>query len=141
MKKAVILIAVCALVLVSALIVYHIPRTIRWTGEAESSVNGISAVSYVEIDVKMRPKLFRSPVFTGSVTVDGERYEDITAHEWVESNLFVPLSLKEDMAGKQLEIFRDYLTLSGEGDRLTVLLYSAGTAGEGYTLLFEIPLK
>ncbi len=80
-KKRLLVLSVCAVLLAAFLIVYHLPRTFRWTGTAQSHVNSIDMTSELEIDVRMWPKLFREPDFTGSVTVEGKRYEDIqTAH-------------------------------------------------------------
>ena len=138
-KKRIAVLTLCAVLLAAFLIVYHLPRTIRWMGTAQSHVNGIDAAAELEIDVRMWPKLFREPDFTGSVTVEGKRYEDIHEYSYAE-NPFIPLALKENLAGNRTGIYDDYVTVRRSGNMLTVYLRRGGLPGN-LNGIFDIPVK
>ncbi|MCR5683021.1 MAG: hypothetical protein K6G29_11290 [Clostridiales bacterium] len=138
-KKRLLVLSVCVVLLAAFLIVYHLPRTIRWMGTAQSHVNGIDAAAELEIDVRMWPKLFREPGITGAVTVDGMRYEDIHQYNYAD-NPFVPVSLKDNIAGKQSAVYDDYITLRRTGNVLTVYLRRGGFPGN-LDRIFDIPVK
>ncbi len=138
-KKLILVLSVCAVLLAAFLILYHLPRTFRWTGTAESHVNGVDAASELEVDIKIWPKLFREPEITGSVTVDGNRYEDIHEYSYAD-NPFIPLALKEDFAGRQLEVYNDYISLRRTGNVLTVYLRRGGFPGN-LDRIYDIPVK
>ena len=138
-KKRRIILIVCVGLLTAFLILYHLPRTIRWSGTAESFVNGEAAASSVELDLRLWPKLFREPGITGAVTVDGMRYEDIHQYNYAD-NPFVPVSLKDNIAGKQSAVYDDYITLRRTGNVLTVYLRRGGFPGNLDRIL-DIPVK
>ncbi|MBO7404094.1 MAG: hypothetical protein J6V24_03950 [Clostridia bacterium] len=138
-KKLILVLSVCAVLLAAFLILYHLPRTFRWTGTAESHVNGVDAASELEVDIKIWPKLFREPEITGSVTVDGNRYEDIHEYSYAD-NPFIPLALKENLAGNRTGIYDDYVTVRRAGNVLTLYLRRGGLPGN-LNSIFDIPVK
>ncbi|MBR5366542.1 MAG: hypothetical protein IK132_09915 [Clostridia bacterium] len=138
-KKRLLVLSVCVVLLAAFLIVYHLPRTIRWMGTAQSHVNGIDAAAELEIDVRMWPKLFREPDFTGSVTVEGKRYEDIHEYSYTD-NPFIPLALKGNLTGNQTRVYDDYITVHRAGNVLTVYLRRGRFPGN-LDRIFDIPVK
>ena len=138
-KKRILVLSVCAVLLAAFLILYHLPRTIRWTGTAESYVNGESAAASVELDLRLWRKLFREPEITGSVTVDGTRYEDAGAYKYADDP-FVPAALKDDFAENQPRVYDDYITLRRTGNVLTVYVRSGGRPGN-LERIFDIPIR
>ena len=148
-KRRWIAVAAAITVLVGFLIIYHLPRAFRWAGEAESIVNGKEVMSELDIDVRIWPKLFREPEFTGSVTVDGERYEDLHTHDYPVNHPFVPYTLKENFAGNQTKVYNNYLCLRIErwtgNDMLTVYVRRGGVTKEApqgrIDRVYDIPLK
>ena len=152
-KRRWIAMAAAIMVLVGFLIFIHLfihlPRTFRWTGEAKSDVNGVEMTSELEIDIRIWPKVFREPEFTGSVTVDGERYEDLHIRNFPVKNPFVPYALKENFAGNQNKIYQNYLCLHIErwkgDDMLTVYVRSVGVTKEApqglIDRVYDIPLN
>ncbi|MBQ3637710.1 MAG: hypothetical protein II953_05040 [Clostridia bacterium] len=149
MKKGRIILIVCVVLAAFLLIFYHLPRTFRWTGTAESHVNGVDVTSELTIDVRMWPKLFREPDFTGSVTVDGVPYEDLRIDSRFVKRPFVPASRKTEIAENRSKVYDDYLSLrlerwTGE-DMLTIFARSGGITKEApmgrVDRIFDIPLK
>jgi len=138
-KKRLLVLSVCAVLLAAFLIVYHLPRTFRWTGTAQSHVNSIDMTSELEIDVRMWPKLFREPDFTGSVTVEGKRYEDIHEYSYTD-NPFIPFALKGNLTGNQTRVYDDYITVRRAGNVLTVYLRRGGLPGN-LDRIFDIPVR
>ena len=139
-KRKITLIAVLVIVALAAfLFVYHLPRTIRWTGTADSYVNGETAASSIELDLRVWSKLFREPESTGAVTVDGMRYEDIHQYHFTDGP-FIPIALKENFAGRQLSVYDDYITMRRTGNVLTLYLRKGGLPGN-MDRIFDIPLK
>ncbi len=148
-KKRILVLSVCAVLLAAFLIVYHLPRTIRWTGTAQSHVNGVDAAAELEIDVRMWPKLFREPDFTGSVTVDGVRYEDLRMDSRFVKHPFVPASRKAEIAENRSEAYSDYLALRLERwtgtEMLTVYKRGGGITKEApmglVSRIYDIPIN
>ena len=138
-KKRIAFLTVCIVLLAVFLILYHLPGTFRWTGTAESHVNGVDAAAELEVDVRIRHKLFREPDITGSVTVDGKRYEDIHEYRYADDP-FIPAALKENFAGRQSEVYDDYVTVRRSGNVLTVYLRRGGLPGN-LNGIFDIPVK
>ena len=91
--------------------VYHLPRKIEWSGVTSSNVNHFDDEAEVTLELKEWRRFFRPPYYTGSVTVDGERFEDIREHVWIDDDVFIPLSLKENFGGRQLEIYRRFVKI------------------------------
>lgn len=92
---------------------YHLPRRIEWSGRTSSVVNGFDVEADVTLELQEWRGFFRDPYYTGSVTVDGERFEDIHSFEpFREDNPFIPVSLKEDFGGRQLEVYRRYVKVT-----------------------------
>ena len=148
-KKGKIILIVFLILAALLLILYHIPRTFRWTGSAQSHVNGVDAAAELEIDVRMWPKLFRDPDFTGSVTVDGVRYEDLRVDSRFVKRPFVPASRKAEIAENGRRLYDDYLSLRLERwtgtEMLTVYARGGGitkTAPMGLvSRIYDIPLQ
>lgn len=148
-KKGIILLIICLILSAFLLILYHLPRTIRWTGTAQSHVNGVDAAAKLEIDVRMWPKLFREPDFTGSVTVDGVRYEDLRMDSRFVKHPFVPASRKAEIAENRSEAYSDYLALRLERwtgtEMLTVYERGGGITKEApmglVSRIYDIPIN
>ena len=144
-----ILLIICLILAAFLLILYHLPRTIRWTGTAQSHVNGVDAAAELEIDVRMWPKLFREPDFTGSVTVDGVRYEDLRMDSRFVKCPFVPASRKAEIAENQSIVYNDYLSLRLERwtgtEMLTVYARGGGITKEApmgvVSRIYDIPIN
>ena len=138
-RKRIILLAVlCGLALLTALLVYERPRSIRWNGEAENLVNGISERTEIAAELKEWRKLFRATVWTGSVTLGGKRFEDVTDQRWIEGNPFIPVALKETLAGNQLRVYEKYLSIRRNGNTLQITYTDAVT---GTVRSYELPLN
>ena len=149
-KKRVIRIAAVILTVLAAfLILCHIPHAFRWTGTTESNVNGVDILSELDIDIKIWPKLFHDPVFTGSVTLDGLRYVDIHIHSPFGNNPFIPADMKGSYVGNIKQIYDNDLYLRIERwegtEMLTIYVRSLGLTNEAtqgtVERIFEIPLK
>ena len=112
MKKKIV-ISVCALTLLFLVFafVYHLPRKIEWSGVASSNVNHFDDEAEVTLELQEWRFFFRPWYYTGSVTVDGERFEDVREHAWIDDDVFIPLSLKENFGGRQLEIYRRFVKI------------------------------
>ncbi len=144
-----ILLILCVILAALLLILYHLPRTFRWSGTAGSHVNGVDAAAELEIDVRMWPKLFREPDFTGSVTVDGVLYEDLRMDSRFVKRPFVPASRKTEIAENQSKVYNDYLSLRLERwtgtDMLTVCARGGGITKEApmgvVSRIYDILLK
>ena len=124
MKKKIV-ISVCALTLLFLVFafVYHLPRRIEWSGTASSIVNGYDVEAEVTLDLKEWRGFFRAPYYTGSVIIDGERFEDIHDYGVFSDNPFIPVSLKEDFGGRQLEVYNRFVRVNRwEGGGVTVWL-------------------
>ena len=135
-KRILLLIGLCGLAVLLAFLVYERPRAIRWNGEAENLVSGISEKAAITADLREWKKLFRDTVWTGSVTIDGKRFEDVTEQRWIPDNPFIPASLKVTLAGNQLRIYEKYLTIRRNGNVLTITYTDAVS---GMIRTFELP--
>ena len=100
-------------------------RAVTWRGIAESVTNGDPAPAEFVLDLKRHPLLFGKPYYTGSVTVNGRRYEDIHAYEYPE-NPFVPADLKADIGGHQLEVYHDCVIIEEEDGLLRLSVRKNG---------------
>ncbi|MBQ3706321.1 MAG: hypothetical protein II889_00275 [Clostridia bacterium] len=131
-KKLIVILSAVIGLLAVFLVLYHLPRTLQWTGTAESHVNGVVAdgTAELEIDLRMWPKLFRAPEFTGSVTVNGKRYVDfrdwgsiLNKYTGKYYETFVPETLIE---GKHLDgrrVWDDYLIIYRNSPYLQIVAY------------------
>jgi len=112
MKKRIVL-ALSALLLLFLIFafVYHLPRTITWSGTATSYVNHFDDEAEVTVELQEWRGFFRPPCYTGFVVIDGERFEDIREQRWIDDDIFIPQRLKENFGGRQLEIYRRFVKI------------------------------
>lgn len=148
-EKGKIILIVFLILAALLLILYHIPRTFRWAGTAQSNVNGIEVTSELDVNVRIWPKFFREPDFTGSVTVDGVRYEDLQVDSRFVKRPFVPASRKTEIAEDRSKAYNDYLSLRLERwtgtEMLTIYARGGGITKEApmgvVSRIYDIPLK
>ena len=110
-RKIAIAVCACLLLFLVFSFVYHLPRTITWSGVASSLVNHFDDEAEVTLELKEWRRFFRPWYYTGSVTVDGERFEDVREHVWIDDDVFIPLRLKENFGGRQLDIYRRFVKI------------------------------
>ena len=131
-KKRVIILSVCMSLAVVFLTAYHLPRKIQFTGGGYNILRRADALDELSVDLLMWPKLFREPSFTGSVTVNGKRYEGIghlvNRYLGMDYEPFIPIVLKEEIGetpdeSQEKKILEDYLTICRVGASVRVFVH------------------
>ena len=144
MKRRIIFLAAACLILALAAFAAGCssgPNRVEWSGALTSWVTGEYVESQISLDVNIKRSAFSDPVYTGTVTIDGKVYADITDQQWAEGNPFIPLSLKESLAGPQTDIYStDWVTLDTDssGYYLTICLHRPN--GDA-NLIYDLNLK
>ncbi len=110
-RKIAIAVCACLLLFLVFAFIYHLPRTITWSGVASSLVNHFDDEAEVTLELQEWRRFFRPWYYTGSVTVDGERFEDVREHVWIDDDVFIPQHLNENFGGRQLEIYRRFVKI------------------------------
>ncbi len=103
-----------------------LPSRVEWSGALTSWVTGEYVESEISLNLAIKKPPFSSPVYTGTVTIDGVVYADIADQKWADGNPFVPLSLKQNLAGNQVDIYSgNWVTLDTDssGKYLTICLH------------------
>lgn len=127
MKKRIV-ISACALTLLFLVFAfaYHLPRRIEWSGTASSNVNHFDDEAEVTLELREWRFFFRPWYYTGSVIIDGERFEDIRGQLWIDDGVFIPQRLKENYGGRQLEIYRRFVKIfPWNGNGVTVAVWDS----------------
>ena len=133
-KTGKIRILLCAVILavplIIFLVVYHLPRTLQWTGWAETAPDSIGTSAELSVDLRMYPKLFGEPSITGSVIVNGKRYVDTVEFgplpNWYMGGYYQPFVPDTRIQGKSLDLRRvvdDYLIVFREGAYIRIVAY------------------
>ncbi len=118
-----------------------LPSRIEWSGDLTSWVTGEYVQSRISVNLGIKKGLFSDPVYTGTVTIDGKVYADITDQKWADGNPFIPLSLKENLAGNQSDIYSgNWITLEADsgGTYLTICLHRPH---DDANLVYDLKLK
>ena len=116
-------------------------KNIVWSGKSTSWMNEEYVESDVSVDLEAIRGLDGEWTITGTITVDGKTYADIADQKWFEEkNLFVPLSLKEDIGGRRTEIYDDYVRadMDGTGQYLSLVHHPKNTEKNR---IYDIVLK
>ena len=126
----------CALIAAVGRILSARPSAVEWSGIAESFTDDDPAQAEITLELERHAPLFGKVFYTGSVTVNGRRYEDIHGYEYPKEP-FIPAEMKADFGGCRLDVYRDCVILEEYGNKLRVGVLK----GRGPHPVYEIGVR